>query len=165
MSRHFESLESFALHLLEREVATAVAIHEGLERVLARIEKTARDEFGNYQPSTGPFPEWAELADATKEDRLRQGYTENDPLLRSGELMESSSHEVHGLEGVAGSTDPRMVYLEFGTSKMPPRPVWGPALVKNHKAIQMMLGAAVVEGLVGGDLIHEALGYNFETEE
>jgi phage protein, HK97 gp10 family len=163
MSRHFDTMEEMGLHLLERAVASAVSLHNGLERVGRKVERTAKSEFGHYQREVEHFPAWPELAESTKDERLRQGYTENDPLLRSGELRDSITHKTDGLEVTIGSTDDRMPYQEFGTKTIPPRPVLGPAAFRNKKAIQRILGAAAMEGVIGGEMIHEALGYAFET--
>lgn len=163
--REFSSLGAFAIHLLEREVALHVAMHEGLERAAVAVEKTSKAEFGVYQAGIESFPAWAELAESTKDDRLRAGYTEDDPLLRSGELRDSIGHETEGMTATIGSTSDVMIYHEFGTNRMPPRPVLGPALHRNKEVIEAILGGAVVAGLVGGSVIHPSLGYDFETEK
>lgn len=160
MAREFRDLAALAAHFVELKLAEVIALEEGLKVAVSAIEETARGELGTYQPEVGPFQDWAELADSTKEDRLRQGYTENDPLLRSGELGDRFSHEVVGLEGAAGSPDDKMVWLEFGTEKMPPRPVWGPAAFRNHGKILRIIGAAAVTGLLSGSGIHPSLGYD-----
>ena len=74
-------------------------------------------------------------------------------------MRDSITHEVHGLEAVIGSTDPKMVYHEFGTAKMPPRPVMGPAAFRNKDFILKVIGKAAMSGLVGGERIHPSLGY------
>lgn len=155
----------FAAHLLERAAVEVAALEEGLERVAMHIQKTAKSEFGVYQPERGPFNEWDELADSTKADRVRQGYSENDPLFRSGALRDSIQHEVHGLDAVIGSKSDIMAYQEFGTEKIPPRPVLGPAALRNKARIESLIGAAAVMGIVGGDRIHESLGYDFNAAE
>jgi HK97 gp10 family phage protein len=147
------------IKLAAAEVAIHVGAREALERVCMKVEKTAHDEIGTYQAAIGPFAAWAELADSTKEDRVKQGFTENDPLFRTGELQGSLAHEVHELVGTIGSTSEIMEWQEFGTSKMPPRPVLGPALVRNHHVIIEELGGAVVNGVVGREVIHPSLGY------
>jgi hypothetical protein len=53
-----------------------------------------------------------------------------------------------------------MFYHEFGTLKMPARPVLGPAVLRNKEYIRRVLGAATVGGLIGGIGIHKALGYD-----
>ena len=52
-----------------------------------------------------------------------------------------------------------MEYQEFGTATIPPRPVLGPAVVHNREVIMELLGGAVVNGMVGRDVIHPSLGY------
>lgn len=163
--RTFDSLGDFALHLLATEVATRAALETGLSRVLARIEATARSEFGHYQAAVGPHPAWPELAESTQERRVAAGYTPNDPLKASGEMQNSIERDQKGLEGVVGSKDDKLVYHEFGTSKMPARPVLGPAAFRNKAMIQKLVGAAVVAGLIGQDAVHQALGYDFQTKD
>lgn len=150
--------------LAEAEVMIHVNARKALDRVGTRIEKTAKAEFGHYQDAVGPFPEWAELAESTMAERGRLGYPENEPLLRDGTLRDSISHEVEQLEVTVGSTSEIAEYHEFGTSKMPPRPFMGPALVNNHDKIIEELGGAVVKGMVGQTVIHDALGYGAKVE-
>lgn len=161
---HFASMAHFADHLLTAAVAEVVSLQKGMERCAVLVEKTAKAEFGTYQPQAGPFQDWAELADSTKEDRLQKGYTENDPLLRSGELRDSISHEATYNEAVIGSISPVMVYQEFGTTTIPPRPVLGPAVFRNKAKIQKIIGAAAVSGMFNGKPIHSLLGYDMEIE-
>jgi hypothetical protein len=124
-----------------------------MEDVGAVVEKRAKEEFGEYQPAIGPFQAWAELADSTKADRLRQGYSENDPLLRSGDLRDTISYEAHGLEVAIGSTDDKMVYHEFGTPKMPPRPVLGTAAFSSKAKVMKILERAAAIGIAGGQTL------------
>jgi HK97 gp10 family phage protein len=138
--------------------------HAALERVATKVEKTAKSEFGEYQDAVGPFPAWAELAESTKEDRERKGFPADEPLLRTGEVRDSIGHEVADLEAVIGSDSDILVFHEFGTAKMPPRPVLGPAVQVNEAAIVRELGGAVVAGLIGVDVIHESLGYGRVVE-
>lgn len=167
MSRHFGSLGEMALFLAARPAEIALELHHGLEQIGERVEATARAEFGHYQDEAGPFPGWPELADATKDDRVSKGFPENEPLLRTGETRDSMSHHVDNaaLDVVIGSTDEKMPWFEFGTSRMPARPVVGPAAFRNKLFIQRKVGEAVVVGLVGGELIHEALGYGIKTQD
>lgn len=150
--------------MVEKLALAEVAIHaqtgRALERVAQQMERTAKSEFGTYQPEVGPFPEWAELAESTQEERVRLGFTANDPLQRTDELRDSISHEASAQEAVVGSTSDIMPYHEFGTDRIPPRPVLGPAAVRNHDVIVQELGGAVVNGLVGRDVIHPSLGYD-----
>lgn len=160
--KNFNSLADFATHLVMLETAEVVALHKGIDHVAVLIEKTAKSEIGNYQNAVGPFSEWAELADSTEAEKARKGYPSDAPLLRTGDLRESITHETEGLRAIIGSTSKIMEYQEFGTSRIPPRPVIGPAAFRNQEAIQEIVGSAAVTGLIGGDLIHPSLGYDMD---
>ncbi len=151
MTVTFDSPLAFALHLAERAAAVEVAIHEGLDLAAAVVEREAKDQIGSYQDATGPFPAWQELAASTKADRVRQGYPENEPLLREGDLRDSIAHEVSGLEAVIGSESDIASYQELGTTTIPPRPFLGPAALKSKERIGKILGLAVAEALMYGD--------------
>ena len=51
-----------------------------------------------------------------------------------------------------------MVFHEFGTPTMPPRSVLGPAVFKNREKIEKILGRAIVEGILGGEVLPDG-GY------
>jgi HK97 gp10 family phage protein len=166
MSKTFASPALFAVHLAEIAAKEALVLHEGLKAVAKVVEKTAKAELGHLQPAAGPFNEWEELAESTKAAKEKAGHVYNkdyNPLLNTGELYASIKHEVNGLEAIIGSTSPVMVYQEFGTSHIPPRPVIGPAAFKNKKLIHAILGAAAVSGIVNGGYIHPSLGYDMEV--
>lgn len=151
-----EFVEKLALaELLIRHNAT-----KALEHVAQKVEATAKAEIGVYQEAIGPFPAWPQLAQSTQDERERLGFSANDPLLRTGELRDSIGHSVSGLEAEIGSDSDIMVYQEMGTSRIPPRPVLGPAAEHNHDVILKELGGAVVAGLLGQAAIHSSLGYD-----
>lgn len=164
MTRHVEGFGGMALALVEAEVGMLEALHHGLTRAVEKIEATAVAEIGVYQAEAGPFPAWPALADVTEEEKARLGYPADAPLLAAGDLKDSFGHDVEGLEGVVGSTDPVLIFHEFGTSRMPARPVLGPAAFRNKETIEKLVGAAALVGLVGGGQIHSALGYDMETK-
>lgn len=176
----FHSLLALSQHLMVTAARMVIYEQAGLERCLVLIENTAKKEFGVYQGSQGPFPAWAELSEVTKDERVRLGFSDDEPLKRSGELRDAIEHDVEGLEGVVGVKSGKthtpyepggseadlgdiMVWHEFGTAHMPPRPVLGPAAFVNKKKIGEILGAAAVSGLIGGSPIHPVLGYDFRT--
>lgn len=152
MSTTFDSPIAFALHLAALEVAVHESLHRGLERALVVLENDAKGQIGHYQGAHGDFPAWAPLADSTEREKQRIGAPADAPLLRHGGMYASFGHSIEGHDGVMGSTDPTMVFHEFGTSKMPPRPVIGPAVVKQRKTVEQILGAALVHGLLGGQV-------------
>jgi HK97 gp10 family phage protein len=140
-------------------------LSKALEKVAKKVRDTARDEIGFYQPEVGPFPEWAELADSTEAEKARLGYEPNAPLLRTGEMRESIGYQVEGLEAAIGSTDPKMVFHEFGTVKMPPRPVLGPAVVHNKERIERAVGTAFVTAFISAQVAGKALGGAYSSSE
>jgi hypothetical protein len=104
------------------------------------------------------------LAQSTLSEKEALGYSPPDnPLLRTGETKESIDCLVQGLEAEIGSNNQKMVWDEFGTSKMPMRPVLGPAAFRNRNFITKTIGESVVAGFYGKNRIHENLGYDFET--
>ena len=152
------TLNDFAA-LLEKTLIP-VAASAALDAAAAAIEREAKQEIGTYQRSDmGPYEPWQELAQSTKADRVAQGYTENDPLLRSGELRDSIDRETHGLEAVVGSDSDVMVWQEFGTRTIPPRPVLGLAAVRKHEEVLKIVGDGVMAELVG-----KWFGVNFSSK-
>lgn len=162
--KEFGSLGQFALHLATLQAGVALELHRGLKRVAVAVDQTAKSEFGVYQPAIGPFSAWAPLAESTKTERERLGYTPDDPLRRSGETRDTVGHEVSGHEAVIGSTSDVMVYQELGDDRIPPRPVLGPAVERNHELIRKVLGSALVSGLLGGAAIPASLEYDHKVD-
>ena len=145
----FTSFAGFAAQLAVMETRTVTNLHKALEKVAKKVEKTAKAEIGEYQDGIGEYSAWTELADSTKEDRVRKGFSENDPLLRTGALRDSISHQSHGLQAAIGSTSDIALYQELGTVKIPPRPFLSTALEHNVEEIKHIVGGAVIHGLTG----------------
>lgn len=171
MAREFDSFGAMALHLLTAGPALALALHEGLDHLGTTLVNRMAGKPGTYQAKSGPFPAWAPLAQSTEDRKQRMGFAVDNPLIERGDLADSFSHGVEGLTLLAGSKDPKMVFHEFGTSRMPPRPVVGPAGYESREMIERLVGAAVVTGMIGADAardlpggeIHQDLGYRFTT--
>lgn len=161
----FQSLASFATHLLAVEIASRKALEKGLDNVAKLVQADAKQRIGEYQDATGPFPAWAPLKPDTIADRVSQGFTPDDPLLRSGDMRESIEREVQGLEAAIGSKSDIALYQEMGTATIPPRPFLGPAAYANKENIQKILGEAFVSGLTGQRVIEQTLGYDFTTSQ
>lgn len=123
--------------------------HHALEKAAVVVEKRAKEKIGEYQDQAGPFAGWAELADSTKADRVRQGYSEDEPGLRSGEMRDSIEHVVMDGEAQVGSNDDKLVWFELGTVKQPPRSVLGGAVVEEMEKICEIVGDHAVAALVG----------------
>ena len=128
--------------------------HHALEKAAEVVEAEAKAEIGHYQGKAGPFAAWAELADSTKDDRVKKGYSENDPLLREGTLRDSIHHKVE-MTGIAkgeahiGSDNPIAVYQELGTAKIPPRSFLGGALVRKTAEVLKLCGHGTMRALHG----------------
>jgi HK97 gp10 family phage protein len=144
------SISSFITHLSAMAEKVLLAEHQALKKAAEVVEAEAKSEFGVYQGQVGQFAKWDELAESTKTDRVLQGYTENDPLLRSGKLRDSISNKVYGLTAVIGSTDDVMVYQELGTPTIPPRAVLGPALLRKDKKVLEIVGIYTAGAMLQG---------------
>lgn len=134
----------FALRLREAAARTrghdlTDAVHECLEHVA----QDARDSIGEERP------EWPELAESTIAEKERLGYPTPHPLERTGLLRESISSEAkregNAVVGIVASTDPVMSFHEFGTSRMPARPVLAPPLVQAEHVIGEAMGQFLVK--------------------
>lgn len=146
------SLLGFIGELAAIAAEVTIAEHEALERGAEIIEAEAKASIGQYQPQSGPFAEWPELAEATKDDRARQGYPENEPELRSGAMRDSIEHAVVGREAHIGSDSEILEWQELGTSRMPPRSILGGAAArKADEAVEAMEGP-IVAALVGAEV-------------
>ena len=127
------------------EAATPAGVKAGAEIIRDEIKR----EMGTYQAEAGPFEAWAELADSTKRERVALGFTENDPLRRSGELAASVGERSEGNRASIGSDDPVAVWQERGTEHIPPRAaIGGSAFRKEHEVVDV-IAARVVYALRG----------------
>lgn len=147
--REFHSFLEFATFLGDVVVHELEAEHLALEAAAKVIEKRSKEKIGEYQAQIADFVAWAELADATKDDRVRQGYSENEPGLRSGEMRDSIEHQVDHSEANIGSNDDHLVYFELGTQHQPPRSVLGGAAAEKADEVAEIIGTAVELALVG----------------
>ena len=156
----FTDLAVFATFLVARSAEAQLAANKALGKAAALIRDDAAGRLGTYQPAVGPFFGWVELAQSTKDERVEQGYTENDPLLRSGDLKANITSSVQGSEAVAGVVhgaaggDGRdlgaiAVDMELGTRYVPARPFLGPAGFVKGEAAAQIIGKAVSDSLAG----------------
>jgi len=151
------SLIELAALFTEMVTESEVRTREGLEEAARIVQREAKAELGHYQEEAGPFPAWAELADATKDDRVRQGYTENDPGLRSGEMRDSIQHIVDGHEAHIGSDDEHLFFFELGTVKQPPRPVLAGSLIRREHDVAEAIGRRYLARLHADGVVDGAL--------
>jgi len=140
-------LEQFARELSSASASIATGLEVSFRVIVKEIEETAKEEIGVYQPAYGPFDAWAPLAESTKADRVRRGYSEDEPLLRSGELRDSIQSEVMGLEAIVGTKSDIGLWQEVGTSHIPPRSFIGPAYVRKIDPLLEAIGEAITNGI------------------
>lgn len=139
-------LEQFARELSSASASIATGLEAGFRVIVKEIEETAKEEIGVYQPAYGPFDAWAPLAESTKAERVRLGYSEDEPLLRSGELRDSIQSEVMGLAAIVGTKKEIGLWLEVGTDRIPPRPFIGPAYVRKVDPLMESLSLVISRG-------------------
>lgn len=141
-------LDTFAREMSFASTKIASELELGFHIIVQEIEEAAKEEIGVYQPAVGPFEAWAPLAESTKAERVRSGYTEDDPLLRSGELRDSIESEVVGLAAIVGTKSQIGFWQEVGTENIPPRPFIGPAYVRKIDPLMESIGFALSRGFI-----------------
>lgn len=134
------------------------ATHNMLDYAGQVVEDEAKRLLGTYDYQ----PRWAELADATKEDRVHQGYPENEPGLRSGEMRDSIHHVVDRAAHTVhiGSDDDKLVWFELGTVHQPPRTVLKGALLNVADRLAHELGKRL-QGYLSSGRFPSASGHPF----
>ena len=134
------TLEGFAKFITSAGMAEALskAQHHALEEACVVIETEAKRVIGTYDYG------WKELADSTKADRVAQGFPENEPGLRTGEMRDLIGHKVIDANlAYVGSDNDKLVFFELGTVRQPPRSVLGAAAAGAEKEIHSIIGTAV----------------------
>lgn len=138
MAKEFASLGEFLMYF-ERKLALQKSKEvKALELSAKLLQTAAKEKFGVYQAAIGDYPRWAPLDQSTREQRVRLGYSADEPLYRDGSLLKDSIQKTVDpikMEAVVGSTEQVMVYQEMGTATIPPRPVLGPTGLENEKLI------------------------------
>lgn len=150
--KQFDSMASFAAHLMTAAVAVKRAESRMLDHIGKSVKARAKGKIGEYQDAAPPFAGWAELADSTKTDRAKRGYPEDEPLLRTGGMRDSIGHRVQGGEVTIGSDDDKAVWQELGTETIPPRSFLGGAMAEELPRLKEILGEGTVAALVGKDV-------------
>ncbi len=156
--KSFDGIAAFIRHLAIMQATIPAAEKDWLTAAARIVQREAKAELGTYQrANTGPFGPWPELADATKRERAEKGFSENEPLLRTGALRDSITVAVRGHEAAIGSESEIAVYQELGTTgsagssmwgkvgrqHVPPRPFLGPAGFRKGEEAAKLIGAHV----------------------
>ena len=114
----------------EIAVVRQACLEEGAKEFLKR----AQDAMGTYEYG------WPPLQPAT----IVRKRTGDSPLVETGEMRASGIIEHRGVEVFVEFTDPKMVYHEFGTSRVPPRPVIGGTIDHHGQEIADLIGVHFV---------------------
>ena len=162
MTRKFNTLEGFVSHLRSRVLPSLpVAVHRGVQDGAELVRDTTKEQIGQYLEGPEDGLPTAPLADRTIDDRIRKGFTPDDPGLRTGEMRDSYGARVgnEGLEVEAsiGSDDLKAVYFELGTIRdgqfhEPPRPELSVAASRCEQKIARGVGRLIVRALEGRPL-------------
>jgi HK97 gp10 family phage protein len=136
------SLVGMIEHLAVMAIELKEAEHHLLEKAAKIVEAEAKNEIGHYQSG------WPPLAVATLARKAS-----DTPLLETGELRDSIGHQVEGREAVVGTNDDNGLYAELGTIHEPPRSFLAHAAHQEAHKVVALIGAGVVEVLVGGKVI------------
>jgi hypothetical protein len=156
--KELNSFGDLAKALATAVPATITSLDAGMAAAGRVIQKDAKARIGSYQDAQPPFGAWPPLTPQTQAERVAQGFTPDDPLLRTGELRDSIVTEHTFLETVVGSKMPIAAYQEYGTAHVPPRPFIGPAAVAKMDTVCKMLGTRAVLGLSGRPAIDVSYG-------
>lgn len=131
------TLEKFIAYLERVPSLLENYVADSIEVCAAKTVNIARAKFGIPQ-NDAHFTKWAPLAPSTLQEKQRLGYIYNqygNPLVRRGDLKDSIDYTVgydplKGFGFTVGSRDPIMKYQEFGTVRIPPRPVIVPSVIQ-----------------------------------
>ena len=134
--------------LKRNELALKFALEREVRLGMEEAAKLAKGFIGREGPG------WAPLAESTIADKERQGYETPAPLLRTGELRDSIKGEAEsvpgGVRGVVESDDPSALSHEIGSSREPPRPFLGPAVMLTEPILATALNELAVRVLTPG---------------
>ena len=139
------SLTAFCTLLKTLPAEVRKAERHGLEQGAVMIEREAKALIGTE------YPGWPALADSTVERKAAKGQTGRisgtDPLYATGELRATVSHFVEDRTAIIGTPDQVGVYMEMGTSRVPPRPFLSAAMVREGENAAKAIGKAVQHAL------------------
>lgn len=156
------TLAEFARHITRCANEMPRRERKALDAAGHRLEMRARSYIGHYQGEQPPFPAWKPLSDATLHGgiapsgyrypgKVELGYSPPDnPLLRTGEMRASLSHEVRRRSVILGSPDQIAFWQEFGTRYMPPRSFIGRALAERAEIETKLIAWETLRPLLTG---------------
>ncbi|WP_019091750.1 hypothetical protein [Komagataeibacter europaeus] len=158
MTRKFNTLDGFIRHLRERvQPNIEHAVHRGVQDGADLIKTETKVQIGHYLDGSEPGLPTAPLADRTIDDRIRKGFSPDEPGLRTGDMRESYGTRVSDaglrVEASIGSDDIKAVVFELGRMEQnnyqPPRPELSVAAFRNEQKVARGIGRMVVRAIEG----------------
>ncbi|WP_215755097.1 hypothetical protein [Acetobacter sp. P5B1] len=159
--REFKTIDAFIKHLSGRVlVDLPLAVHRGVEDGGELIKRETQKQLGQYLDGPEPGLPTAPLADSTIDDRIRKGFTPDEPGLRTGDMRDSYGVRVSEgalrTEASIGSDDIKAVVFELGRMEQanyqPPRPELSVAAFRNEHKVAAGIGRMVVRAIEGRGL-------------
>ena len=134
-----------ALGLLEM-AAKMHALEKDLDKALqATIETAAGFCLQQALAVVGTYTlGWESLAPSTLAHKPA-----DTPLLETGRFRDSITASIGHHEATVGSDDKKATFFEFGTSRMPARPIFGPLAVAAETVIKQAAAVHVKRALAG----------------
>ena len=143
----FDSIDAFLAHLATLEAAVEAAQRKGETEAGKQLVRHAQAMIGAEDEK------WAPLAAATVAEKERYGWTgrvsATDPLLRTGEYRLSFSFRVDERGLLWGTDDPIGPYMEWGTIKMPARPVVSLTMFRHGEAAAYLIAGYMLAAFAG----------------
>lgn len=164
MTRKFNTLDGFIRHLRERvEPNIAHAVHRGVQDGADLIKTETKVQIGQYLDGPESGLPTAPLADRTIDDRIRKGFSPDEPGLRTGDMRDSYGTRVSDaglrVEASIGSDDIKAVVFEVGRMEQnnyqPPRPELSVAAFRNEQKVAHGIGRMVVRAIEGRPMPNE----------
>ena len=145
------SLLGLAAKLTALQGGALLAQQHALSEGAKIVHEEARDRIGTYQGAAGPFGAWPQLAQSTQDERVREGYSPNDPLLRSGDMRDSLEWNASPFQANIGSDSPVAKAQELGDGDdLPARSfLGGAAYSKEEEVVDKVRQELVAAYIIG----------------
>lgn len=146
MSSNFtiKGIDKFINALKEKQEKIETNVGQGLATACNLVQRTAQESMTNTKINTG-------VSYYTHNKRIphHPSFPDNPPAVDTGTLRRSVTTQVDEstLTGKVGSNIEYAPELEFGSSRIAPRPWLRPALEQNEKNIEKILAQAVARGV------------------
>ena len=149
VERDFKTVAEFATFLGRRAGEHKIPLELAAREASIILERRVKKIYGDNT-------KLAHLAPATVQERIDLGYSPDDPLLRTGELLRDKVERFHsGMTAAVGTHEIINAYHEFGYvnartgTSVPPRPVFKIALEEMEEDVEILLQAAAGRLLEG----------------